>query len=395
MKQRKSFISAASGCLMVAGLAFSSAPTLAAAKITVDDDTWVSVGAGLRAGLTIQEDGSPNGESASKNFDVQSMRLYINGQVNKVVGLTFNTEEIFGDGPVDVLDAFARFEFHPAFNVWAGRLLTPADRIEMNGPYYGLTWNQYTQPLFASDQGGAAGTYGRDDGLVFWGKVNKFSYAIGAFDGVNGSDTVANPNQSDNLLYAARFAFNFLNVEQNPAYYTSSTYYGGLGNILTLGLSAQAQKSGVGDETDSGDFSGYAVDLLSENVLGDAGVLTIEAEYKKFESDYSPADLPVQTGTDKPCFCLFDGESTFVSVAYLLPGEVGPGKLQPYVRAVQNDPADEGAESTELTELGLNYILSGHNARLNLNFASGDANISGYKNGDKKDSISLGLQVQL
>jgi len=45
-------------------------------------------------------------------------------------------------------------------------MLTPADRIEMNGPYYALTWNQYTQPVYPSDQGGDARTYGRDDGIT-------------------------------------------------------------------------------------------------------------------------------------------------------------------------------------------------------------------------------------
>ena len=47
-----------------------------------------------------------------------------------------------------MLDAIAQFEFSPAFNLWIGRMLTPADRIEMNGPYYGLSWNQYTPYRF-------------------------------------------------------------------------------------------------------------------------------------------------------------------------------------------------------------------------------------------------------
>src|SRR5690606_25927755 len=158
--------------------------------------------------------------------------------------------------PVDILDAMVRFEMSPYFNVWVGRMLTPADRIEMNGPFYSLTWNQYTQPLYPSDQGGDAGTYGRDDGVTVWGKAGKFQYAVGAFDGLEGFS-----NTSDSLLYAARFAYNFLNMEDNPGYYTSSTYYGGLGNILTLGVSLQSQSDGSGSATQSGDFSGYTVDL--------------------------------------------------------------------------------------------------------------------------------------
>ena len=149
-------------------------------------------------------------------------------------------------------------------------MLTPADRIEMNGPYYALSWNQYTQPLYPSDQGGEAGRLGRDEGITVWGTLGKFQYAVGAFDGLEGYG-----NQSDNLLFAGRFAYNFLNMESNPGYYTSSTYYGALGNILTAAISFQTQSDGTGSAEESGDFRGYTFDLLSETVLDGGGVLTL------------------------------------------------------------------------------------------------------------------------
>ena len=68
------------------------------------------------------------------------------------------------------------------------------------------------------------------------------------------------------------------------------------------------------------------------------------------------------------------------------------GRFQPYLRHVSNEPSD--ADSSELTELGVNYIIDGHNARLNLNYNSGDANISGYA-GPDRDSLSFGVQLQL
>jgi hypothetical protein len=365
--------------LAVALTAFSS---FSYAGTTIEvGSTSITIGAGMRVVAKIAEDSAPNGDSSS-NFDVENMRLYFGAKVTDQIKFTFNTDEIFGDGPVDVLDAIAQFEFDPMFNLWIGRMLTPADRIEMNGPFYALTWNQYTQPLYASDQGGAAGTYGRDDGMTVWGTSGKFQYAVGAFDGIEGYG-----NQEDNVLFASRFAYNFLNMEANPAYYTSSTYHGGLGNIFTVGLSFQSQDGGVGSVTKSGDFSGYAVDVLSETVVSGGGVITLEAEYKDFESDYTPATGPVGGN----CFCLFDGDSYFVSAAYLFPAAVGVGKLQPYLRYVDNSPND--AKSTDLTEVGINYVISGHNARLNLNYNTGDANISGYPGADK-DTISFGAQLQ-
>ncbi len=366
-------------CLLL--LAVVALPSQAEKKIALDDKHWISVGIGIRSAFTSTESAAPDGDRRN-DFDTQSIRLYFNGQVHEKISFTFNTEEIFSDGPVDVLDAFVQFEWSPLLNVSLGRMLTPADRIEMNGPYYGLTWNQYTQPLFPSDQNGKAGTYGRDDGVTFWGASGKFQYAVGVFDGLEDFG-----NHSDDLLFASRLAYNFLNKEDNPGYYTSSTYHGKLGNILTLGVAFQSQDGGTGSATTSGDFSGYTVDMLSETVYGNGGVLNIEAEYKAFDADFTAGIAPAD-GSD--CFCLFDGDSYFLSVAYLFPGE-GFGRFQPYVRFVENRP-DDGANS-DLTEVGLNYVIAAHNARFNLNFSSGDAGISGYQGADT-DSLSLGVQLQ-
>jgi len=358
-------------------------PASAGKKLEIDETKWVSVGAGIRTSFKSVEDGAPSGDDRSSDFDLENMRLYFAGQVHEYIKFTFNTDEIFGDGPVDVLDAIVQFEFSPAFNVWLGRMLTPADRIEMNGPFYAMTWNQYTQPLYPSDQGGDAGTYGRDDGATVWGTLGKFQYAIGAFDGLEGKS-----NQDDDLLFAGRFAYNFLNMEANPAYYTSSTYFGGLGNILTVGLSFQSQDGGSGSAESSGDFSGWTVDVLSETVFGGGAVLTLEGEYKDFDADYTVASGP-PTGD---CFCLFEGDSYFFTGGFLFPQMVGPGKFQPYVRYVENSPDD--ADDSDLTEFGVNYVIDGFNALVNFNYGTGDANISGYPGSDV-DSLSIGVQIQI
>jgi len=157
-------------------------------------------------------------------------------------------------------------------------------------------------------------------------------------------------------LIAGRFAYNFLNKEDNPGYYTSSTYFGGLGNIFTVALAFQSQSDGVGSSLQSGDFTGVTLDVLSETVLSSGNVLTVEAEYKDFSSDFTGPTSPIG-GCD---FCLFDGDSSFISAAYLFKNENTYGDLQPYVRFVSNNPSD--GESSDLTELGLNYVIKGHNA---------------------------------
>ena len=370
-----------------------------AGVIEIDEDSWVSVGGGLRAGYSSVSSGAPNGSDNANKFDAQSVRLYVNGQVNETVKFTFNTacvSCVFGTdaddslhtiGEIAVLDAIAQFEFNPQFNIWVGRMLTPADRIEMNGPYYGLNWNQYTVPLLPSDQLGSAGLLGRDDGVTLWGGIGKLQYAAGLFDGIDGG-----PNQGDNSLFSGRVAYNFLNMESNPGYYTSSTYFGGLGDIFTLGLSYQNQADGVGTKAGPADFSAVILDVLFEKVLSGGAVFTVDAEYKSFS-----APIDTTAAADADCFCLFDGESNFITAAYLFANSgtmMGTEvKYQPYLRHTSNNPT-KGA-SSDLNEVGLNFVINGHNARLNVNYTNGDANLTGTAAASDTSALSFNVQIQI
>ena len=359
-----------------------------------DEDRSFKVGAGIRTSYRSVENGAASGEDRSNDWRIENVRLYLNGQLNKKFGFTFNTECVgcvFGQdsndpvgsgGDIDVLDAIIRFEFSKGFNIWAGRMLTPADRIELNGPFYGLSWNQYTVPLLPSDQLGAAGLLGRDDGLTVWGAGGKLQYAVGLFDGVDGG-----PNQKDNVLFSGRVAYNFLNMESNPGYYTSSTYFGTAGDIFTLGLAYQSQADGTGTAAAPADFSAVIFDVLFEKALAGGAAFTVEGEYKDMEADLVAAAL-----TDSSCFCLFDGDAYFVTVAYLFGPAVGPGQFQPYVRYNSNEPTS-GADS-DLIELGLNYVIDGHNLRLNLNYTDGDANLTGNP-GPDSNAVTVGVQFQI
>ena len=114
--------------------------------------------------------------------------------------------------------------------------------------------------------------------------------------------------------------------------------------------------------------------------------MTIEAEYKDFSADLTPAAL-----ASPNCFCLFDGNAYFVTAAYLI-GSGGTVKWQPYFRYTSNEPSS-GTDS-DLTELGLNMVIKGHNARMNVSYTSGDANLTGAP-GPDADTISFGVQVQI
>lgn len=280
-------------CVALSAIAIGHAH--AGATIKVGDEGSLSIGGGLRTSFNSVEDGAPNGTSASNDFVIDNVRLYLGGQINKHIGVTFNTERRgngdFPDG-IQVLDAIARFEFNDSFNIWGGRMLPPSDRANLDGPFYLSAW-QY--PGVVSNYPNLA--VGRDNGLLIWGKplAQKLVYSVGVFEGHNG--VAGGSNDSDNLLYAGRLAFNFLAPEPTPAYYTASTYYGGK-DILTLGLVYQYQKDGVGTSARRDDFSAWSIDALFEKNLSGIGVITLEGAYYNY--DLSGAPIAVRANRALP-----------------------------------------------------------------------------------------------
>lgn len=343
----------------------------AGGTIKIDDTKWVSVGAGLRTSYNSFEDSAPNGDDYSKDFRLDNIRLYINGQIHENISFTYNTEreeDGTGDEDVRTLDAIGQFHFSDLVNVWAGRFLPPSDRSNLDGPFYLNAWN------FPAAQAYPAIYAGRDDGAAFWGQVDggKFKYQAGLFQGTEGG-----PNQEDNLLVAGRLTYNFWDPE--PGYYNSSTYYGAK-EILAIGVAFQTQDDAAGTAADSGDFTGWSVDGLVETKLSNSGVVTGEFAYYDYDLDdkAAPASIPY----------MYQGDGYFVLGSYLFPQKVGIGQFQPMAR-VQNVDVDNGNE-VDITELGVNYIIDGHNARISLVAGNIDPD-----QGNDANFFQLGLQLQI
>ncbi len=391
--------------LFAGGLLVNAAMVEAGGKIEIDETKWISLGAAARASFTTIEDGAPNGSDWSDDFNLDSARIYVNGQIHEYIKFELNTECVFcGNSALEelvVLDAIAKFEFSPQLNIWAGRLLVPAERQELNGPYYSTTYDAFKTPFYSSDfsvefGSGGAGVYARDHGVNLWGALGPdgaLQYVFGVFNGLE-SSTGSGPNQDDNLLYAGRLAYNFLSVEKNPGYYTSGTYYGGGGDIFTVGVAVQYQEDGSGSFLNPGDFFGLSVDVLYEKVLTNNGVVTFNGEYKNFDSDYAAAAF-----TDGgACFCMFDGDSYSLVALYLFSRNIGIGKLQPYVRYTEINP--DGSSDRDEIEGGINYIISGHNARISLFYQHGDLATKGLNYapsaaGPTVGAFKIAVQLQL
>lgn len=382
----------------------------AGATFKIDDTKWVSVGAGLRTSFRAQESAAgATGDTWSNDFNLDNIRLYINGQIHKYLKVEFNTDcQTCGNGgEVRVLDAIGKIEVDPLYNLWIGRMLVPAERREMNGPFYSAVYNIFSAgtPFEPSDynltiqsNGTSAGSFGRDDGATFWGAAfsGRFQYAVGFFRGLRGG-----ANADDNILYAQRFAYNFWDVEKNPGYYTSGTYYGKGGDILTVAVSNQYQEDGAGSAASPGTFRGTTADVLLEKVLAGGGVVTLNGEYKNYgiSGPYSQAIRDAEGTAGAPLqFSMFEGNAYDLSAMYLFPQKVGIGQFQPYLRYVNVEP--DNSATREVYEGGLNYVIDGHNARISLSYQYGDLLTKGlnYRTTAAGESVSqmmLGFQWQI
>lgn len=332
----------------------------AQAVIQIDEDRFVGVGAGLRTSGRVFEVG-PAADRYDQSIQLDSIRLYVNAGVHKNFQVEFNTE-YDGTGTIEVLDAVVKFAPSPYFNVWMGRHLPPSDRANLAGPFFALGF----------DYPGLVSGYpfisaGRDNGVMVNGQVGGgiFKYAGGVYDGA------ASLTGNSTLLWAGRTVVNLL--EPEPGYYNNDTYYGEK-QLLAVGFAVQRQSEIALTADGIGDFTGMNVDVLFEQRLGTAGVLTLEAAGYKY--DFEDGTGPTVVGVN------VDGEAFLLAAAYLLPQPMGIGQLQPHVR--YQDFNDLSA-----LDLGVHYVIRGHSARISAVYTR-----TGPSSGTKANAFTFGAQLQ-
>ena len=376
--QRRSIVTAVSAVCLLTAMGAEAGGT-----VSFGDDKSITVGLGLRTSFSSVEDGAPSGASGSSDFAMDSLRLYVNGSLSKQIKATFNTEKDGSDN-IKMLDGYAQFEYSDELNIWVGRMLPPSDRSNLDGPYYMSGWGYPNVSQYP------AKFAGRDNGVNVWGKLldKKLTYAVGAFEGHN--NFAGASSEDDNLLYAGRVQYDFWDSSLDPAYYTSSTYFGGK-NVLSVGMAAMYQKDGVGSAAAQGNYQSWNLDALLEKPLADSGTVTVEAAYYNYDTG-DVADVTAgfggSVGTDN-VGGLTQGTAYLASAAYLLPKAVGPGKFQPYLRYQSFDSDLSNVTSTQ-QDLGVNYILNGHNARVSGTYTKNDSDVT-----TATDKFVVGLQLQI
>jgi hypothetical protein len=294
----------------------------------------VTVGAGLQTSFVHND---PRAGDSTDKLLLNSIRLYVNGTASENIKFMFNTE-YDGSNKVGILDAVARIEVSPKFNVWAGRFLAPSDRANLYGPYFSHHWSTFTDGV----QDGYPFIFqGRSNGVAYWGDFGKVKVSGGGFDG--GSQT-GNPN----VVGAARFQLDLWDKE--PGYYLNGTYYGGK-NLLAFGAAVQAQSANTVTN------KAMSLDFLLEKKLPDGSVVTVESEVANYDK---------LGGYDSR---YTSNKGAYVLASYLFPKPVGPGKFEilgKYAKArfSRGITFTDTNYNQKTTEVNFNYVIKDFNARV-------------------------------
>ncbi len=353
----------------------------------------VSVGVGMRTKFTTTEDAagtkavSSGGRSWDKDFNLDSMRIYLGAKITDNITVEINTDvherDIFDDN-IKVLDAFVEFKWNDYFHIRAGRHLPASDRYNLDGPYYN---NSFNFPLISQRWPNVA--LGRVDGISYWGqyKGGKFKWQGSVSEGREISE--AANDDYDHLQFSGRLTYNFW--EPESGYYNSSTYYGKK-DVLAIGLVGWHQSDGTGTAESGHDFNGWNVDFRCEKNFG-WGTIDVEAAYFDYGM-HGGRDSELLRATTLAGPVSSDGTSWTAGFSYLYPEKIGWGQPQFVSRYQSFNPT--GNQTAEMRvesklELGLHYIIEGHNAKIALVYSN--EHIGGTTNEDR-GAVLLGMQFQ-
>ncbi|MEA1867308.1 MAG: selenite/tellurite reduction operon porin ExtI [Thermodesulfobacteriota bacterium] len=259
-------------------------------------------------------------------------------------------------------DLWITFKLNEALKIQMGRMYVPLTRN------YGTT---STKCMLTTDlpflQGGVRGNIfyaqkvGRDDGVTIWGNPldGLLQYRFMVSEGVEGKKTDNNKivydNPDDNLRFVGRVAVNLL--EPETGWFNKGTYLGKK-KVLSLGFGYDAQNDLTLNGHEDEDNRVWTTDVFFDYPLGE-GAITAEAAYIDIQNCTQTHNFSELAAGD-------DAENWYIQAGYLLPGRVGPGRLQPYMRYEAVYVADK--DDTDFISGGLNYFVKGHNAKISLDY---------------------------
>ena len=372
-------------------------PCWAGIKMEINEQTRGEIGIWMQAMYQWVEDGKINGSKYEdlNDFMIRRAYMYLKGDVTKYVsffthlasdkvgmetptgGSLDNSGMGLGSG-VAWRDLWITLNLDEALKIQMGRMYVPLTRN------YGTT---STKCMLTADlpflQGGSRGgifyaqKVGRDDGLTLWGNPldGRLQYRFMITEGVE--DNAKNPE--DNLRFVGRVSLSLL--EPETSWFNKGTYLGKK-KVLSLGVGMDSQDDLTLGGREDQDNTVWTVDVFFDHPVGE-GAVTVEAAYididnctqgtSNFYHDLEAGD---------------DGENWYINAGYLLPGSIGPGRFQPYIRYETVDV--DKKNQTDFLSGGFNYYLKAHNCKLTADYMHVDPD---NHNKDDRDIFTFQFTV--
>jgi hypothetical protein len=351
-------------------------PAYAGPTLKIDDDSWLRINWEAQLVGPWRNTGSgPDRTDSTTDLYFRRNRLTLAGQATSAVGFvaSFQYE---GDRRIreitvsseprstfDVLDAFVTVDAHDMFKLRAGLTKDQLVREHNEGCFFALSTDRslfvYTPLPRVS----------RDTGVVAWGNLvgNRVQYRVAA---MKGNDDGTEPRSS--LRYTARAHVTLLDPEASLVY--RGTYLGEK-RVLTVGGGYQVEPDAVygnvAAQTLPKSYRAWTVDAFLEYPVP-VGAFTISGAY--LQTDFDGA---YKGGDPDPRSFGLSGEKKgwYAKAGYLLPGNLGKGRLQVYGRyeswrfAELSDVLDQ---QIRWSAAGVNYFLKGQDVRMTLEVSRND-----------------------
>lgn len=320
----------------------------------VGEDSWLQLGILGQVHFSHMEDAA-----VENDFYLRRGRIIIQGQVMDGIKFFVETDNAnagkygVSEAETKIQDAFMDFRLDDSRQwIKAGLILLPFsfETRSSAASLLGIDYNSETIKLVNT-------FVWRDYGAELSGGVgDKFNYRIGVFDGYD-SDTGIKYNDAS-LRFTGHIAYNLIGKVED-GWFFSQTRLSAKNDYLSIGAGIDHQsKATINAESVVQDNRAWVLDMQSGFIFGD-NLLTVNGAYYDWDN------------------ALYKGKTAFIETGYLI------GKIMPTFKISYLDPDNAG--STTDTTFGVDYFWKGQNARIGVE----------YRTGDSKDWLLAGLQFLL
>lgn len=395
---------------------FTAGSAAAFAPIELGDGKYLRFFYEGQFGLSVRDTGSgKHNEHDTADFNFRRNRFGFLGTYNEHLSFYIQAEYVddkninplgVRDSETDdekfyLLDAQIRYAHNNAFNITLGKFKHNLTRENLEGCFTPLTFDR---SLFIA----APFKTSRDYGVAVFGNLanDYIQYRLdvmeGRKSGGEGSEGKYVPDSG--FRYTGRLHLTFFDKETGYGY--RGTYLGNK-KVLTVGGSYQYQSDvaykDVANRQGAVDYSAYSVDFFSETPT-DFGTFTLSAAYLDIDLDDLDEGInPDPALTDNVATGRFNGangqrDGFYVKAGYMLPMDIGPGKLQFFTRYDKFEYATLfGYKNNKISfwAAGANYYLAGNDIKIVGQYSSMDFDKEQGNDTNKQDYDTFELYLQV